>query len=449
MKKVFCENCGNELTAGTKFCDSCGFVIEKDFNSKAETESSLPKPEEPLQKNSQSIVYIEKHKIIFGAAILLVIIIFLGYIFYQKISNEQQKTSQIETQLQNIQKQNLESVQTLNSKLQTQQNATTQAENNEATTEKALEKIDAQSSVAQGNTAISGSGVPNINIQAIVLIMCADSLGNLQEGSGTIIDSRGYVLTNEHVVTDESGNSLSCVAFMNNGTAQAQIIKSIGYNLTISTPNTGYYTNSDAAILQIGSAEYTDSETTAPLPSSFPYIKPDGGNLHQGDTLYIYGYPAASDFNFNLTKGIVSSFDGAFIDTDAIIDHGNSGGAAFSSDGRFIGVPTQKYISDNDYLGQILDISTLNTSLSQNISYVPPVNNSNPSTGGSINNGVGNNSGTVTASLSPQQWCEQHNPGAGLTVKADIYSNGNFSCDCEYITPDAIAQAQCTDAHLH
>jgi S1-C subfamily serine protease len=115
--------------------------------------------------------------------------------------------------------------------------------------------------------------------------------------------------------------------------------------------------------LQIVGATNTQSNVAVALPGSFPYIRPNGGNLKEGDNIYIFGYPGASNLVFNVNKGIVSSFttDGTYINTDALIDHGNSGGAAITSDGRFVGIPSAKYVgTDNDYLGEILKVENLN-----------------------------------------------------------------------------------------
>lgn len=368
IKPMFCDKCGTKLIEGSMFCDNCGEKITEENTSEVSDSSTARSGMRTLllalklrsRNFYQHLRQTKDKKLFFGISILIVAI--LAFSFYKIISNEQEETNKIEDQLKNIQQENTQSVDTLKSELQTQENTTAQAQKqaqkNEAITESVLQKIS-----SQNNTNVFSSGIPKINTKAIVLIICEDSANNLQEGSGTIIDPRGYVLTNEHVVTDSSGNPLTCAALMNNGSDNPQISKSIGYNLTTNDSHAGYYTSSDAAILKIYNAEYIDTDTPAPLPEVFPYIKPNGGNLHQGDSLYIFGYPAASNFVFNLTKGIVSSLDGAYINTDAIIDHGNSGGAAFTSDGRFIGIPTQKYIDNGDYLGQILDISTLNTSL--------------------------------------------------------------------------------------
>jgi len=147
---------------------------------------------------------------------------------------------------------------------------------------------------------------------------------------------------------------------MNDGSVSPALQTGTIYSLSTTAPGAGFYTGYDAALLQIDGAINTNTDSSVSLPSSFPYIRPQGGNLKQGDTLYIFGYPGASDLVFNVTKGIVSSLPpGDFINTDAVIDEGNSGGAAITSDGRFVGIPTQKYIANSDYLGQILKVENL------------------------------------------------------------------------------------------
>ena len=148
---------------------------------------------------------------------------------------------------------------------------------------------------------------------------------------------------------------------MNDGSSAPQLQQEVLYLLNVSAPNAGYYSSYDAAVLAISSAVNIQTQSSVSLPTSFPFIRPQGGNLKQGDSLFIFGYPGASSFVFNVTRGIVSSFttDNTFINTDAIIDLGNSGGAAMTSDGRFVGIPTQKYVGDGDYLGQILRVENL------------------------------------------------------------------------------------------
>jgi S1-C subfamily serine protease len=301
--------------------------------------------------NNFGSIFKKNKLLVSSVALFIILLLSAGAYLILRSRNIENEIKQIKQQSETVAQQNQQSIKDLSTQLSIQKSATQNALD--------LVKKQSQSRAAQNN-----GNFPVISSRAIVLIICFDSSGNaLQSGSGTIVSSTGYVLTNKHVVTDSSGNSLSCGAFMNDGSTTAPTIQSgTFYSLTLNDANAGFYTSYDAAVLKIDSAIDVQSETTIQLPPSFPYLRPDGGNLKQGDAIYIFGYPAASGLVFNVTNGIVSSFssDGTFINTSAVIDHGNSGGAAVTSDGRFIGIPTQKYTADGDYLGQILDVSNLN-----------------------------------------------------------------------------------------
>jgi len=261
------------------------------------------------------------------------------------------------------QQQNVSDVQDLKSQLDAQKVEAQKAQDQAQMAQKALTTLKQQSQSSNTQPIKASNTFPTINTKAIVLIACFDSLGNeLQSGSGTIINSNGYVLTNRHVVTDSYGDVLSCGAFMNDGGSAPALQTATIYTLSTSEANTGFISNYDAAVLKITAATDIKTGNDIALPNNFPYITPHGGGLKQGDALFIFGYPAASNLVFNVSSGIVSSFtsDNNFINTDAIIDHGNSGGAAITADGRFVGIPTQKYYSqDGDYIGQILKVENL------------------------------------------------------------------------------------------
>ena len=266
--------------------------------------------------------------------------------------------NEVKKQAEAVQQQNASSTRAFTTQIDSQKAETENAKRQALLAQQALAAVKKQ--VEETPVNKDGS-FPNINSRAVVLVVCGDSSGNLQSGSGTIINSAGYVLTNKHVVTDSNGYGLTCGAFMNDGSSAPQLQQEVLYLLNVTAPNVGYYTNYDAAVLAISSAVNTQTQSSVSLPTSFPFIRPQGGNLKQGDSLFIFGYPGASSFVFNVTRGIVSSFttDNTFINTDAIIDLGNSGGAAITSDGRFVGIPTQKYVGDGDYLGQILGVENL------------------------------------------------------------------------------------------
>jgi S1-C subfamily serine protease len=67
-----------------------------------------------------------------------------------------------------------------------------------------------------------------------------------------------------------------------------------------------------------------------------------------GDVVYIIGTPADTLLSQSVSKGVLSGqrdFDGAeYLQTDAKVNPGNSGGALLNSKGELIGVVSSKYI---------------------------------------------------------------------------------------------------------
>lgn len=361
---MHCCFCGKQLENNPPFCYFCGKNL---LVNNAESEQDLIKKDQKQNKKKGALKKLGKlSKITYGPhsvkpsfIMALVVVLSISFVFIYGSSKKQtasltNQINEIKKQTAVIQQQAASTTKTISSQLNEQKTKADNAEKQAQLAQQALSAIKQQIQ----STPVSSSGFPTINTDAIVLIVCGNGSGSLQSGSGTIIDATGRVLTNKHVVTDDYSRSLTCVAFMNTGGNSPQLKKDVYYNLSIQV---GFYTDLDAILLKIDSAQNTQNDNNVPLPKSFPFIKPQGGSLKQGDALYVFGYPAASEFVFNVTRGIVSSFspDGTFINTDTIIDHGNSGGAAITSDGRFVGIPTQRYTGNGDYLGQILKVENL------------------------------------------------------------------------------------------
>jgi S1-C subfamily serine protease len=141
-------------------------------------------------------------------------------------------------------------------------------------------------------------------------------------GSGVIIDKRGYIVTNDHVV---NGAQEVDVMFAN-GTVQknAQVV--------------GTDPTDDLAVVKIN--PFTNM-AVAPLG--------DSSKLAVGEDVLAIGNPLGN--TQTVTKGIVSALgrtvteeNGAtlpnVIQTDAAINPGNSGGALVDLQGQLIGIPT-------------------------------------------------------------------------------------------------------------
>ena len=147
-------------------------------------------------------------------------------------------------------------------------------------------------------------------------------------GSGVIISADGYIVTNYHVVQGMRGREVDEILVrLNDGTE---------YVATL----IGSDSKTDVAILKI--------EANASLPA---VTLADSDLLRVGDVVFAIGNPR--DLGLTATQGIVSALErnrggqilGAgsyenFIQTDAAINLGNSGGALVDAWGRLVGINT-------------------------------------------------------------------------------------------------------------
>ena len=138
-------------------------------------------------------------------------------------------------------------------------------------------------------------------------------------GSGVIIDSRGYIVTNNHVV--ENQQSLE-VIFSNGTKAPAQLV--------------GTDPLTDLAVLKV--------DVAVPDVAEFS----DSNALEPGQPVVAIGSPLG-DFRNTVTVGVVSALHRSLNDsgsvalqdlvqTDAAINHGNSGGPLVDLNGRIVAI---------------------------------------------------------------------------------------------------------------
>ena len=146
-------------------------------------------------------------------------------------------------------------------------------------------------------------------------------------GSGFLIDSRGLILTNYHVIEGADRSSGVAVQFEDNVTRRAIVI--------------GEDQNNDLALLKVDMAG---------VPAVRPLVLGDSSTVRVGDPTLAIGNPFGLDRT--LTSGIVSALqreiqapNGFSIDnviqTDAPINPGNSGGPLLDAAGRVIGINSQ------------------------------------------------------------------------------------------------------------
>ena len=145
-------------------------------------------------------------------------------------------------------------------------------------------------------------------------------------GSGFILTSDGYIVTNYHVV---EGASEIKVTTYDNTVYKAELI--------------GCDQSNDLAVLKIDAKDLT------------PIVLGDSDQLNVGDSVVAIGNPLG-ELTFSLTTGSVSALNRQItvkdtsmnlIQTDCAINSGNSGGALFNSYGEVIGITNAKYSGDS------------------------------------------------------------------------------------------------------
>ncbi|MCB9596734.1 MAG: trypsin-like peptidase domain-containing protein [Sandaracinaceae bacterium] len=165
-------------------------------------------------------------------------------------------------------------------------------------------------------------------------------------GSGSIIDPRGYILTNFHVVgntTPGAGAPGSLFSATNevriamvDTAREAATVRYIGRVVRADV-------RLDLALIRIVSDVHGN-----PLPAStrFSAIQlADTTHLRPGTRLYAFGFPLGVH-TINVTSGEMSGFQMnsrdqvAWIRTDAEFNPGNSGGMLLDRQGRLVAVPT-------------------------------------------------------------------------------------------------------------
>ena len=186
------------------------------------------------------------------------------------------------------------------------------------------------SGVVDNASALSGERVYEKVSPSVVGIVVYSSVTDTTasgEGSGVIISSDGYIVTNEHVI---DGAKLIEVVLNNNERYTAKLM--------------GYDKQTDLAVIKIEAANLVKAELG------------NSDELKPGEVVYAIGNPGGMEFANSITNGIVSGVDRLItnsstgyvmtcIQTNAAINPGNSGGALVDGYGRVVGISVAKLSS--------------------------------------------------------------------------------------------------------
>jgi putative serine protease PepD len=193
-------------------------------------------------------------------------------------------------------------------------------------------------------------GVVDITVTSNAVSPFGGGSGSQQaEGSGFVYDTDGHIVTNQHVVGD--GGSIK-VTFWNGDTYDATLVATDA--------------STDLAVIKVN----------APSSILHPLTLGDSGNVKVGDTVIAIGSPFG--LAGTVTSGIVSALGRSMdspsgftipnsIQTDAPINHGNSGGPLIDMNAEVIGVNTQIQSDSggSDGVGFAIPSNTIRSVVSQ------------------------------------------------------------------------------------
>lgn len=250
-------------------------------------------------------------------------------------------------------------------------------------------------SVKSVNTSkkMTASQVYAANVDATVGISTKSTTRNMfgystesaASGSGFVVSSNGYIVTNYHVI--EGADTITVT--MNDGKT---------YDATVR----GYNESKDVAVLKVNATGLK----AVTLGSS--------KNTNVGDEVITIGNPLG-ELTFSLTSGAISALNRKvtfsqnqsmnLIQTDAAINSGNSGGPLFNMYGEVIGITNAKYSSSGssseasiDNIGFAIPIDEVESIIKNIIKKGTKTSSSSSSSSGS--SGSSGNSGNSQGSES-------------------------------------------------
>lgn len=189
-------------------------------------------------------------------------------------------------------------------------------------------------------------------------------------GSGTIIDSQGYILTAFHVIGDV------VTGVLHNPDGITRIYITDDYR---NPPEFRYYAQvieynqaADLAILRIIRLK---SGATPNACLDLPMLAINNDEMQIGETVNSLGYPSLGGQTITATSGQIAGYDyvvdnkgvrdrTASLKIDAMLAPGISGGALINGDYQLVGVPTQRNVEIAGQVGFAKSVQLLGTMVS-------------------------------------------------------------------------------------
>ena len=270
----------------------------------------------------------KKHKIILGSisSLFILFMITTSIFMYMLLLKQNTEYQELSYKLENLQTETQSQLIELSENvLETKESLTSLGAQ--------FSTIDTEISKLKASVSSDFSGIIEESIKSVVTIRT-----DVSQGSGFFIANNGYIITNAHVM--EGAKAATIITY----DGKSHKVQKIGEN-----------TGMDITLLKIENENYSPLELA------------DSEDIKQGERVIAIGNPLG--LSFSVTQGIISNIHqkgenglNAYVQIDAALNSGNSGGPLINIDGEVIGINNFK-ISGAESLGFALESNYIKTTI--------------------------------------------------------------------------------------
>lgn len=272
----------------------------------------------------------KQHKILIGGgSTLLILFIITSSIFmYMLFLKQDTEYKELSYKLENLQKETqTQLIELSENVLETKEGLTSLGAQ--------FSTIDTEISKLKASVSSDFSGIIEESIKSVVTIRT-----DISQGSGFFVANNGYIITNAHVM--EGAKAATIITY----DGKSHRVQKIGEN-----------TGMDISLLKIENENYSPLELA------------DSDKIKQGERVIAIGNPLG--LSFSVTQGIISNVHqkgenglNAYVQIDAALNSGNSGGPLINIEGEVIGINNFK-ISGAESLGFALESNYIKTIINE------------------------------------------------------------------------------------
>jgi len=283
----------------------------------------------PLFCNKKGENMRRHHKVMVGSfsTVIIVLLIVFGVTLYSIKLKQEAYQNQLTDKISDLESRIIEMESNTNSKINDLSSSLIKTQNNLESLQTEVVDIDEEFGELKATTSADFSGIVQNAIKSVVSVRT-----DVGQGTGFLVSPEGYVVTNIHILQDGSE------------------IYVLNYEREkIDAGLMGYNEKFDLALLKLEDKK-----------SNYSYLDlGDSDEVEAGQKVVAIGNPLGLEFS--VSEGIVSAVHrqgvnnvSAYLQTDAALNPGNSGGPLIDTQGEVIGINNFK-VKESENLGFALE----------------------------------------------------------------------------------------------